>query len=262
MSMKSIQPLLLVTLLSLLVASCDKKVATLLEDQQTDGLANVKIIHASAYATNYSVQLKVNGTRVSNNITNATPFPGGGLNTGGASSPWYLALAPGNTAISMSIPKFTSEADSIPLFAGSMVTEADKYYSAFLTDTATNTQMVVVPDNLTLPAPGTSRYKFVNLMPDQPSLDLYVGPDKVADAIAYKATSPDFTLSKGDTARWYIRTAGAAPTSAPIAIYPLIAPTFAAPQTVGNQRILTVFARGYSGSTGNRAPNVSLLYSY
>jgi hypothetical protein len=264
MSKKSSQFILYITCIVLLVISCKREdVATLLEGQTVDGQAHVKIIHASAYAVNYSAQLKVNDERVSNVITNATPFPGGGLNTGGASSPWYMALSPGNTAIALSVPKVGTSVDSIPLFKGSSTFESNKYYSAYLTDTGANTQMVVVNDDITLPANGLTRFKFINLMPNQPSMDLYAGTTKVASGVAYKATSPDFTLAKNDTVRWYIRPAGATPTSTPIAIYPALTPTFTSPMTVPNQRVMTVFARGYSGiTTGNRLPNISLLYNH
>lgn len=249
--------------IALVVISCTRKdVATLLESQSPNGQANVKIVHASAYTTNYSVHLRVNGVRVSNNMTNATPFPGGGLNTGGASSPWYMALTPGITSITLSVPSVVSGTDSFSLYTGSTYFGADRYYTAFLTDTAAKTQLVILNDDLKLPANGFTRYRFVNLMPNQLSLDLYAGANKVASDIVYKTTSPDFLLAKNDTVRWYIRPAGSAPNSTPIALYPLIAPTFASPQTVPNQRVMTVFARGYNGGTGNRAPNVSLLYNH
>lgn len=247
---------------SLLLTACDKEVVTQLDTISPQGQANVKVVYASAYTTNSSVQLKVNGTRVSNLVTNATPYPGGGLNTGGASSPWYMALTPGQEIISVAIPKSGTNLDSVSLYNGAIYTSPDKFYSAYLTDTLNKTQLVLVNDNLALPNFNTSRYKFVNLMPNQMALDLYFGANKVASNVAYTTTSPEFTMVKGDTARWYVRPAGAAPTSAALATYPAIVPTFAAAQTVPQQRVLTVFARGYSGATGNRAPNVSLLYNY
>lgn len=263
MSIKSIQLIIICTgLTGLLVAGCDKDVVTQLDTDSNLGKANLKIIHASAYAINYQAQLKVNDVRVSNVITNATPFPGGGLNTGGASSPWYMALDGGVTKISLSVPKVGTSADSISLFSGTVNTEVNNYYSAYLTDTSVQTQLVFIEENISPPAANTSRYKFVNIMPNQPALDLYWGANKIASNIEYTRASAEFTLVKGDTARWSIRPAGALPTSDAIAIYPALTPTFAASQTVPNQRVLTVFARGYSGSTGNRTPNISLLYNY
>lgn len=263
MSIKSIQSILLSAVsLGLLVTGCKREdVVSEMNGLSTAGKANVKIIHASAYNTNYSVHLKVNGVKVSNNITNATPFPGGGLNTGGGSSPWYLGLTPGTTTISLAVPKVGSENDSISLYTGSTYLNPDRYYSIYLTDTSVKTQLVTVNDNITAPTNNTTRYKFINLMPNQIAMDLYWGTTKVASDIAYTTVSPDFSLNKGDTGRWYIRPAGAAPTSTAISIYPAITPTFAAPLVVPYNRVMTVFSRGFKGSTGNRAPNVSLLYN-
>lgn len=249
--------------LGLLATGCKREnVVSEMVPLSTAGMANVKIVHASAYNTNYSVHLKVNGVKVSNNITNATPYPGGGLNTGGGSLPWYMALTPGTTTITMAVPKAGSGNDSISLYTGSTYVNPDRFYSIYLTDTSTKTQMITVVDNLSKPANNTTRFKFINLMPNETSMDLYWGTTKVASNVAYTTVSPDFVLNKADTGRWYIRPAGAAPTSAAIAIYPAITPTFQAPSTVPYNRVMTVFSRGYKGGTGNRAPNVSLLYNY
>jgi hypothetical protein len=261
MSMKSI---LYIVSIGLLMIGCKREdTSSRMQGLSADGKAHVKIIHISAYTTNYSAHLRVNGTKVSNNITNATPFPGGGSNTAGANSPWYLALTPGNTAITLSVPKagVNANIDSFSLYTGNAYFAADRYYSAYLTDTGANTQMVVVEDNLTLPPNGFSRFKFVNLMPNEMAMDLYQNNVLRASNIIYKQTSPDFLIANGDTARWFIRPAGAAPNSAPIAQHPANYPVAA--QNIVNQRILTVFSRGYKGvTTGNRLPNVSLLYNY
>lgn len=247
-------------LAGLMIAGCKKNVVSYLETQSTSGQANVKIIHASAYTTNYSSVIKVNDIRVSSNVTNATPFPGGGLNTNGSNYPWYLEIKPGNTQVSLSVPKVGTSIDSIALFTTKVMFEANKYYSAYITDTAANTKLVVVPENIATPTGNITRFKFVNIMPNVSALDLYWGSQLVASNVAYTGVSPDFTLNRGDTARWYIRTAGTASTSAPIAVYPVISAS-SAPFTVPMQRVMTVFARGYNTGTGNKAPAISLLYN-
>jgi hypothetical protein len=242
------------------LVACKKEQVEMLPIQETNTSANVKIVHASAYTTNYSVQLKVNNTRISNAFTYSTPFPGGGLNTGGSNMPWYLALSPGSLNISMSVPKVGTGTDSLALFNGVTNVEANKSYSIYLSDTASKTQMSVVTENTALPQSGQTRLKFINLMPNTTGLDLYVGTNKVADNIGYKSVSPDFTLTRGDTVRFYLRIAGAAANSTPLALYPTLSP-FQAPFTVPERRIMTVFARGYNNATGTRAPAVSLLYN-
>ncbi len=254
--MRALQFIVIVAL-SLSQFACKKEIVTQLEVAPVAGMANLKIIHASPYATNYSSQLKVNDIRVSSNIINATPFPGGGLNTQGSNVPWYLSLTPGANKISLSVAKVGTNVDSIPLYTGTVNIEADKYYSAYLTDTGANTQTVLVTENKAEVADGFSRFKFVNLIPNQPALDLYFGADKVASNIAYKGVSPEFILVRGTTAQWAVRPAGAAGTTTAIALYPTPTGT----QAIPNRRIFTVFARGYSGATGNRAAAISLLYN-
>jgi hypothetical protein len=238
------------------IVACKKEVIDPLPLKSTENTANVKIIHASAYPTNYSVQLKVNDTRVSNAFTYSTPFPGGGLNTGGSNFPWYLALNAGATKISMSVPKVGTSTDSILLFTGNSTFETGRYYSVYLADTFTKTQMVVVQENTKPADTNTTRFKFVNLVPNA-AVDLYFGANVVASNIPFKGVSPEFVLPYATTGQWAIRLAGAAPTAAAIAVYP----SGTGVMTVPNRRIMTVFARGYSGATGTRAPAVSLLYN-
>ena len=262
--MKSLPTFIAIAFGGLLVQGCKRPdIVTYLDTQTATGMANLKIIHASPYTINYPVVIKVNDIRVSNNVTNTTPFPGGGLNTGGSNTPWYLALKPGRTQIALSVPKVGSSIDSIPLYSGMVNLAADQYYSAYFTDTAANTRIVFVTENISTPAVNTTRFKFVNLIPNQPALDLYAGANKVASNIAYANVSPDFTLNRGDTVRFYARPAGSPATTAPVAFYPTFAgANVNAPITVPNQRVMTVFARGYSGGTGNKAPAISLLYNY
>jgi hypothetical protein len=257
--MKLISSLFAITTGAILLFSCKKNgnFVTQLPVTLSTGLSNVKIVHASAYNTNYTVQLKVNDARVSNNITYSTPFPGGGLNTGGSNFPWYMNLTGGDNKITMSVPKAGTNVDSILLFNGNTYMQPDVYTTVYIYDTGANTQLAKKIENTTMPAYGTARFKFVNLIPNLPFADLYAGPNKVASNIAYSQFSPEFTLNMLDTVHWYIRPAGALPTSGAIAQYP----TTTIPQTIPNQRIFTVYSRGYVGTIGNRLPAISLLFN-
>jgi len=244
---------------ALLLTACNKKdLVSPLDVNYTNGLTNIKIVHASAYAVNNTVQLKVNDVRVSNNITYSTPFPGGGLNTGGGSAPWYLSITPGITKVSMSVQKVGTNIDSIPLYTGSLNLAANIYYTAYIADTGVNTLFLMFGENRTMPDNGTSRFKFINLIPNLPAADLYYNTTKVASNIPYGFGGPDFIQNKNDTTRWTIRAAGALPTSAALATYPA---TGSATQVIPNQRILTVYSRGYVGATGTRAPAISLTFN-
>lgn len=241
-----------------LVAGCKKEYNLLASaDAVPADKAFVKITHASAYAVIDSVQIKINDVRVSNSIRYTTPYPGGGLNTGGSSWPLYLGVNPGDLKLGFSVPKKLTNLDSFLLYSTTIKLDAGKHYTVYTADTSIKTQTIVVTENIT-PAPkGFSRYKFINLIPNQPFVDLYFADQLVASNIAYKSVSEEFTIAATTVGKWAIRTAGSSSTSTPIATYP----TDNTNHTIPNQNIFTVFSRGYTGATGNRAPAVSLLYN-
>jgi hypothetical protein len=220
--------------------------------------AQMKVNFMSAYQTARPYQIKINDTRVSAGLTYATPFPGGGLNTGGGSTADYLLVSPGQTKVSISLPKFGTNTDSVELASTTVALEAGKNYSLFFADTANKTT-VLLTDTLATPDSGYSRYKYLNLIPNLGAIDLYFGTTLVAGNIPFKGTSPFFTVKAGTAAQWTIRAAGSASTSTAITIYPTGTGTY----TVPNQRVLTVFTRGYNGITSTtdvRRPLISLLY--
>lgn len=259
--MKKLKYLLAPLACALILAACEKENIEPLPTLPTSGKAYVRIIHASAYAVNSPMRISVNDRIVSQNITYSYPFPSGGQGTQGNNyAEYYLGLDPGVQNIKFYVPNVGATTDSI--VRASVATsafEAGKYYNVYVSDTSTNTKVLVVEENTARVDTGGARFKFVNLIPNLPSADLYYGPNKVASAVAYNTVSPDFTLSWRDTARaWEIRPAGAAPTSAALARYPTGANTTF---VVLNQRALTVYSRGYVGASGNRAPAISLHYN-
>lgn len=227
----------------------------------TQNDSRVKVIFMSTYRSNPAYQIKLNGERVSNLLSatgsspNPTPFPGGGLNTGGGSTTDYLAVPAAQNTISIAIPKVGTNTDSVELATSSFTYETGKKYSLYFTDTAANTQAILVTDSLQRPDSGAVRYKFVNLMPDQPALDLYIGTVKVASNIPYKGVSPSFDLpTNNPSTTWAIRTVGGTTNLA----------TYASASTLGNQRVFTVIARGYSTistSSDVRRRAISLVYN-
>ena len=255
MNMK--QSTIIYTLLAvvLLSAGCKKNEIKYGEfDNVSPEQALLKINFVSGYASNPAVQFVINGERVSTLITSRTPFPGGGFNTGGGSTPDYLALTPGSKEFKVSIPKKGTNTDSIVLFTTNFNIEAGKAHVAHITDTASKTKILVTNEDLTKPDSGFVKLKFVNLMPNVPAIDLYYGTNKVASNIAYLAASDYFTMQVPSTSlAWAIREAGAAPTSTALA-------TYSSASTTANQRIFTAFALGYKGSTDAvRKPYISFL---
>jgi len=259
---KSINIFFLLTLI-LVISACDKEYESPVPETFNNGKALLKVVYASAYNARDSVQIKLNDVRVShtfigNSTTNLpTPFPGGGLNTGGSNFPYYLEVNPGNTKVFVSTPKKLTNIDSIIRYSGFINLDADEKYTAFITDTTINARLVLVKENRDSVANGLSRFKFVNLIPNQPAIDLYWQSTLVAGAVAYGTASPEFTIAAGQTGKWSLRIAGASPTSTALVTYP----TGTTNMTIPNRRIMTVFSKGYTGATGARVPTVHLLYN-
>ncbi len=241
----------------LLTAGCSKDVTEIdytaprtFVDPSVSSL--LKINYMSLYAGNTGVQLSINNQRVSGLVTNRTPFPGGGYNTNGSNFADYLVVKPGANILSIAIPKRLTNVDSIALFSAPITVEAGKNYTAHIADTSTKTKLFLLEDDLALPDTGSVKYRFINLMPNAPFVDLYYGTDRMATNIAYLAASPIFTMRVPPILlAWTIRETGTLPTSTALA-------TFTSANTYLTRRVYSAFAVGYKGSTAaNTRPYIS-----
>lgn len=217
--------------------------------------ALLKINYASAYAVTKTVQFKLNGKRQGALITYRSPYPGGGYNTAGASSPEYMQIEPGTYDFSFSVPNSGTTNDSISLYNGKITLEKGKNHSLHIADTAGNIKHVFTTDNTDKPASGTARYKFVNLIPNATAVDLYLGDSLIIGNLNYLNKSDYFILNvpQVTTRAWNVRAAGSAANSTPIA-------TYSSSATFTNQRVYTIFALGYNGkTTSTQKPYVSLF---
>src|SRR5687767_10170014 len=95
------------------LVACEKNEIRLAEFEDQSSKAQVKVNVFSHYRSNPPLQIKVNNERVSNALTAATPYPGGGLNTGGGSTADYLAVTPGSVKFLVSMPKVGTSQDSV-----------------------------------------------------------------------------------------------------------------------------------------------------
>jgi hypothetical protein len=212
----------------------------------------LKINYVSMYANNRSVYFKINDKRVSYVLTARTPFPGGGYNTGGSSGPDFLAVEPGTVKLSVILPrKIDNGTDSVELYSTTLQIAAGKSYVAHITDTAATTQTFLTEENLARPDTSSARYRFVNLMPNVPAIDLYHGISAtdhtkdtlIAANVSYLNISNEIKLKSIQSRTWKIRAAGSALTTATILASYTSASTFL------NQRAYTIFASGYRGKT-------------
>lgn len=258
--MKILKTSLLLLASAAFLTACERESVVPSPSESPVGKANLKVIYAMPYFVDVPVQVKVNDKAVSNLLTHTTPFPGGGLNTGGGSYDHYLGVEPGSVKVSIAVPQKGTAIDSLLFYTGTVSLEADKYYSLFITDTAANATQYLVTENMERPVdPLTTRYKFVNVMPNAPALDLYFDSVKMASNVPYLGTSADFLVPRDSVVKISIRLAGAPFSTAPIYTYPVAATTF---YTVPKNRVMTVYANGYNGGVGaNRIGMVSLFYN-
>lgn len=257
-------------LVLVLVTACKKNEFAIKENIDVSGKALLKVNYFSALQAKPTYQIRVDGERISNALVYPTPYPGGGLNTGGGNYADYMSVDAGSRKVDIAIPKVGTSTDSVALASATVSLSADKYYSLYFADTAANTVSVLFEDDLTSPDSGFVKYRFINLMPDVAAgLDLYVGTSatytsttafvKIASAIQYKAASPYFTvpINTGNI-YWCIRPAGAAASSTPIASY-----TSASTST--NQRVFSITSRGYNSistpTTDGRLRNFNFIYN-
>lgn len=223
-------------------------------DQNANAL--IKVNYNVAYYNNPFVQIKINGVRVSGtNIRTRYPFPGGGFNTLGGSTGDYLPIKAGSSDILISIPNRGTSTDSIVVFKTNITTTAGQRYSIHVADTLA-TKSILVQENYTEPDSGKFRMKFVNLIANAPSLDLYNGTSLVATNIPFLGSSSEFTLTSDGTTStaWTLRVAGSAPNSTAVA-------TYSSASTILQRRVYTAFATGYIGNTDSfRKPYLAFYY--
>lgn len=254
--MKNIKIFYIVFLAALIISGCKKNEIKLTDVEIVKDEALFKIGYFSPNSTNPGVQLKLNGQRVSYVFTNATPFPGGGYNTGGSNNSDYLVVTPGATEVKISIPKAGSNEDSLVLLTQTVTLDGKKKYSMFTSDSIPTMSAFLVEDIISTPDSGFARVRFTNLMPNVPAVDFYQNGVLIKANVALKTCSDFQDISiAGNPCNFQIRPAGALPASPALAVYPASA-TF----TLVNTRIYTIIARGYSGfADANRKPNVSLV---
>ena len=236
--------------------SCKKNTLTSAPFEYIDGQALVKINYSCPYLKNPGVIIKINGEKVSSVITYSTPYPGGGLNTGGNTFSDYLAVRPGDDTISLSIPFLNTNIDSVLLHKAVYKLVANTYQTVHFTDTAAKTLGIITTDASSKPDSGFVQFRFINLIPNSTPIDLYFGTTKVASAVAFKSSTELFKLPAGNSLTWNLHLAdsvgllkgGSRYTSA---------------SSVANQRVFTIYARGYMGvdSPDIRSPRISFAYN-
>lgn len=242
-------------------SACKKNELRVSPYDLTDGKGLLKINYSCPYfASTQGVMVKINDVVYSSLITYSTPYPGGGLNTGGNSYADYLSVSPGQNTVSLIIPiPGTSIPDRVLYTTVANVT-ADVYQTLHITDTGANTKSVMTIDPSVRPDSGFVLYRFVNLIPNSTGIDLYFDTTKatrlkLASNIGYLEQSDTFSLPAGTSLYWGLTKPGNDTI--------LAGSAYISSSTVANQRVFTIYSRGYLGlpATDIRCNKISFEYN-
>lgn len=238
------------------LAGCEKNGFGITErTAPPEGSALVKVAFLSATTNTVTVLVYLNGQRVSYPLVYNTPFPGGGLGTGGSNNSDYLVVKPGSTKVEFNIPNPGTSIINSKYFETTQNFESNKRQILFVADTAANIAAWNVNVDGAAADSGFAKIQFVNAMPNVAALDLYKGATAgtstlVVGNVMYKSASAYNNVPFGADS-FFVRTAGALPTSLPIARGRI---------ATANQRLYTFYARGYNGvTTGTRVPAISAI---
>ncbi len=241
------------TALLLGVTACKKNDVTAIDFELVSG-AQVKFGYWVARQINVPVQIKLDNQRVSNNLTYAISFPGGGANQGGSNTNDYLSVGIGTKAVSLAFNNIGTSNDSVVLYTGNINFEQGKRYSVMFTDSASVKAAVLLDDfaSVTPPNNTTAVCRFFHGLLNTGNVDVYYGSSTtpVFTNVAYNTASSTYALIPIGSSVIAIRPAGSLPTA------PVLA-TFSA--AIAGGRVYTAVARGIVGVTGTRAPLISVV---
>jgi hypothetical protein len=244
---------------------CNKEAAVIASYDVIDSTqyAYVKFVNAFPFATpvfsgqtSASLRLSMNGTQFSS----AAPIAVGGSYPASAN---YSAVIPdaSNQAdfgirLALGTPPATVQ-DSL-LFNYKPVLQKKKHYTFFVCDSInkTNSRVLAVEDDIKIPSSDIIRVRFVNLIPNPPTatpaIDVYSSLNNTLlfPAIPYRGVTSFLELTRNSGSStvnetYTLRWAGTTTTIGSVVV------------SLQNQGSYTVFARGFVGATGARAPGAS-----
>ena len=229
------------------------------EDTVRPTAGRVRFFNAVSDAPVAGMDLIVDGTPINLRtwLTAGTPLPdstfkyGAGFPISSDSSYLYLTDGSHNIKLNAIGTTTTSLNFDMPVAAG-------KTYTVFATDSLSKISAVIATDDILPPVNKKAVFRFANMVPDAPALDIarIKGTDTtvIFSNIAYKTVTP------------FIQVDTSASTVAPFKVDYAIRPagktnTLKAwtSASFANGRVYTLVARGFVGKTGTQAINATVI---
>ncbi|NIV11005.1 MAG: DUF4397 domain-containing protein, partial [Aliifodinibius sp.] len=195
----------------------------------TTATANVLVTHASPDAP--GVDLLVDDIVVN---SSALTFPN---NTG------YLSVDAGSRNI-----KVNASGTSTTVINADLTLDANTAYSVFAVNTLANIEALVLEDDLTAPASGNARVRFVHLSPDAPAVDITLTDGTVIFGNKSFKEATDFAGLSAGTYDLQVRLAGS---NTVVLNLPGI--------MLEDGKIYTVFAKGLVNGSGDQALGAEII---
>jgi hypothetical protein len=158
----------------------------------------------------------------------------------------YFGSYAGNKRLVVKVPGLGQQ-----LLAQTVALEGDRSYSFFIAGKRASLEYVITRDDLTPPAPGKTKIRFVNLSPDAAAVDLLINANPaVFSSQAYKSYT-DFVEVDAATVNISLRNSGNGDINATL-------PGFKFEAT----KIYTIYAKGLnSETTGEKKFGIEVLTS-
>ncbi len=229
------------------------------EDTVRPTAGRVRFFNAVSDAPAAGMDLIIDGTIVNlrNWLTAGTPLPdstfkyGAGFPVSTDSSYFYLTEGSHNVKLNPIGTATNSLSTDIAIASG-------KSYTVFATDTLSKISAVVATDDVLKPVDKKAVFRFANMVPDAPAVDVarIKGTDTtvIFSNIAYKTVTP------------FIQVDTSASTVAPFKVDYAIRPAGKTNSirtwtsaSFANGRVYTLVARGFVGKTGTQAINATVI---
>lgn len=155
----------------------------------------------------------------------------------------YISVVPANTAYIQFQYNLTPTINLITADTVHNILKfvTDSSYSVFLTGTTSNYSVLKILDNLSFPALGKAKIRFVNASTDTTALDVTINTSTAYKKIAYKGVGPFIEVPAG-TYEFKANKTGTSSTLSTLSN-----------QVLADGKIYTLYAAGLSASTATNA---------